>query len=71
MVAKGEGGWGRDGLGAGDLQMQTVMGEGGWRRDGLGAGDSQMQTVIYRTDKQQDPTVWHRERYSIFCGKFL
>ena len=30
MVAKGEGGRGRDGLGAGDLQMQTVMGEGGW-----------------------------------------
>ena len=29
VVAKGEGGRGRDGLGAGDLQMQTVMGEGG------------------------------------------
>ena len=39
-----------------------------WGRE---AGDSQMQMVMYRTDKQQDPTVWHRERYSIFCGKFL
>ena len=49
----------------------VAKGEGGWGRDGLGAGDSQMQMVIYRTDKQRDPTVWHRERYSIFCGKFL
>ena len=24
-------------------------------------------TAIYKTDKQQDATVWHRERHSISC----
>ena len=30
-------------------------------RDGLGVWDQQMQTIIYRMDKQQGPTVQHRE----------
>ena len=50
-------------------RLVVATGEEGWGRDGLGAGDPQMQTVMYRTDKR-DPAVWHRERYSIFCGKF-
>ena len=28
-------------------------------------GCEQMQTIIYRMDKQQDPTVEHREVYSV------
>ena len=28
-----------------------------------------MQTIIYRMDKQQNPTVWHMELYSISCNK--
>ena len=31
--------------------------------------DKQMQTITYRTDKQQGPTVGHRELYSIFYDK--
>ena len=29
----------------------------------------EMQTIICRIDKQQDPTVEHRELYSISCNK--
>ena len=42
---------------------------GGWERDGLGVWDQQMQTIMYRMDKQQSPTVQHRELYSISCDK--
>ena len=38
-------------------------------RDGVGVGDSQMQTVLCRMDKQQGPTVEHREPYPISCNK--
>ena len=31
-----------------------------WERVGLGVWDQNMQTDIYRTDKQQSPTVQHR-----------
>ena len=40
-----------------------------WGRDKLGVWDQQIQITIYRTDKQQGPTVQHRELYSIFCNK--
>ena len=36
---------------------------GQWGRDGLGVWDQQMQTSTYRMDKQQGPTVQHRELY--------
>ena len=41
------------------------------RREGRGGMDQEfryqpMQTIIYRKDKKQDPTVQHRELYSIF-----
>ena len=42
---------------------------GGWGKDGLGVWDQQMQTGIYRMDKQQGPTVQHRELQSISCDK--
>ena len=28
-----------------------------------------MQTIIYQVDKQQGPTVLHKELYSISCAK--
>ena len=31
--------------------------------DKLGVWDQQIQTIICNTDKQQDPTVQHRELY--------
>ena len=43
-----------------DLWMPRGRGE-----EGLGVWDQQMQTIIYRMDKQQCPTVQHRELYSI------
>ena len=50
-------------------QTCGCQGEGGWGRNGLGVWDQQMQTSIYRMDKQQGPTVEHREPYSISCDK--
>ena len=38
-------------------------------REGRGDWDEQMQTIIYRMDKQQGPTVYHRELYPISCDK--
>ena len=38
-------------------------------RGGLGVWDEQMQIGVYRIDKQQGPTVEHRELYSISCEK--
>ena len=46
-------------------QTCGCQGGGGWERDKLGVWDQQMQTIIYRMDKQQGPTVQHRELYSI------
>ena len=45
------------------------QGSGGWVRDGLGVQGQQMQTIIYRMDKQQGPTVEHRELYSVSWDK--
>ena len=38
-------------------------------RDKLGVWSLQIQTTIYKTDKEQGPTIWHRELYSISCNK--
>ena len=50
-------------------QTCGCQGGGEWEREGLGVWDQQMQTIIHRIDKQQAPTVWHRELYSISCDK--
>ena len=50
-------------------QIGGCQGGSGWETDGLGVWDQQMQTGIYRMDKQQGPTVQHRELYSISCNK--
>ena len=47
----------------------TVAKGVGWGRDELRIWGQQMQTIIYRMDKQQDPTVQHRELYSMSCDK--
>ena len=44
---------------------QTCQGGWRWGREGLGVQDYQIQTSIQRMDKQQGPTVQHRELYSI------
>ena len=50
-------------------QTGGCQGGGGWERDGVGVWDQQMQTGICRMDKQQGPTVQHRELYLISCDK--
>ena len=53
-------------------QTCGCQGGGGWGRDGVGVLDQQMQAIIlYRMDKQQGPTVQHRELYSISCDKTI
>ena len=41
---------------------------GKWGRDKLGVWNQQIQTNIYKTDKQQGPSVQHRVLYSISCN---
>ena len=50
-------------------QTCGFQGGGGWGRDGVGVWDQEMETIIYRMDKQQGPTIQHREPYSISCDK--
>ena len=38
------------------------------RRGQLGGWYYQIHTTIYKTDKQQGPTVQHRELCSIYCN---
>ena len=53
-----------------DIENRLMIRRGvGVERDGLGVWDQPMQTIIYRIDKQQGPTVQHRELYSMSCDK--
>ena len=45
-------------------QGGAEMGKG-W----IGSWDQQMQTIVQRMNKQQGPTIQHRELYSISCDK--
>ena len=47
------------------LQTCGCQGEVGWGRDGSEVWGQQTQTAIYRMDKQQGPTVEHKELYSL------
>ena len=49
-------------------QKTNMVMEGEAGRDILGDWDQQIQTTIYKIDKQQGPTVQHRELYSISCN---
>ena len=44
-------------------------GKGGGERDKLGVWDQQIHNTAYKIDKQQGPTVQHRELYSISGNK--
>ena len=50
-------------------QTCGCQGGGGWGRDALGVWGWQMQTITNRMNKQQGPTVKHRELYSISWDK--
>ena len=50
-------------------QTCGFQGGRGQGREDLGVWDQQMQTIMYRMDKQQGPTVQHRELYAIPCDK--
>ena len=50
-------------------QAVVTKGERELGRDKLGVWDKQIYTTSYKIDKQQSPTVEHRELYSIFCNK--
>ena len=43
--------------------------EGTWGRDRVRVWDKQIQATTHRMDKQQGPTVRHREPYSTACDK--
>ena len=49
------------------MQLTSITtGSSEWSgREGLGVWDLQMQTILYKMDKQQGPTVQHRELYLI------
>ena len=47
---------------------QTYGYERGKRQDKSGAWNQQIQTIMYKIDKQQGPTVQHRELYSLHCN---
>ena len=49
-------------------RKQTYGYQRGGGRDKSGVWDQQIPTTIYKTDKQQGPTVQHREIYSISCN---
>ena len=50
-------------------QTGGCQGGGGWGRAGVGGWGEQSEAIIYRKDKQQGPTVQHRELYSISYDK--
>ena len=53
-----------------DIENRLVVAKGeGWGRDGVGVCGQKMQASIYKMDKQQSPTVQHRELYSVSCDK--
>ena len=52
-----------------DIRLVVAKGDQGRKRDGLGVWGWQMQTITFRMDKQQGPTVQHRELYPISWDK--
>ena len=50
---------------------EQICGCQGWEcgEGWIGSWDQQIQTITYRMDKQQGPTVQHRELYSISYNK--
>ena len=54
-----------------DIENRLVVArlEGGRKRDELGVWGYYMQTITFKMDKQQGPTVQHRELYPISWDK--
>ena len=50
-------------------QTCCCQGGGEWGRGGLGVWGQKMKTITFRMDKQQGPTVQHRELYPISWDK--
>ena len=50
-------------------RLTVAKGEAWQGKEGLGAWGQQMETSIYRTEKQQGPSVQNRELYSMPCDK--
>ena len=50
-------------------RLMVAKGEAQEGKEGLGAWGQQMETSIYRIEKQQGPSVQHREQYSISCDR--
>ena len=49
-------------------KLLAIKGERGWGMGKLGVWHQQIKTTIYKVDKQQSPTVQHRELYSVSCN---
>ena len=47
------------------IGLQRGKGGGG---DKLGVWDQQIHTTVYKIDKEQGPTVEHRQLYSVSCN---
>ena len=47
-------------------KLMVTRGERGGR-DKVGFEDQQIHNTIYKINRQQGPTVWHRELYSVPC----
>ena len=50
-------------------RLMVAKGEAQQGKEGLGAWGQQMETSIYRIEKQQGPSVQHRELHSMPCDK--
>ena len=50
-------------------RLMVAKGEAQQGKEGLGSWGWQMETSIYRIEKQQSPSVQHRELHSIPCDK--
>ena len=48
-----------------EYKLKVTKGERRWDRDKLGVWNQQIQITMYKIDKQQSPTVQHRELYLI------
>ena len=54
-----------------DMENKLMVTKGESRsrgRDKLGVWDWHIHITVYKTDKQQEPTIEHRELYSVSCN---
>ena len=51
-------------------KLVVIGGEKEGGRDKIGVWDQELQTTMYKIDKQQEYTVSHRAKQSMFCNNF-